>query len=222
MTARVIIPITGFRESRRHMTGVEKIRFSLQSVSGPNLLVMDALEWNEPMEEIVDYVLRWVEELRSASPVEIMVIAYSWGAGSGAIRLAEVWKARGVSIAYMVLCDPVYRWPWLPTQLPDWLQLCPVSISQYYRPDITIPANVRWVEWVRQAVDIPRGHDLVAENAKATHINLGRYLPYRHTGIDDSPEFQELVSRVVQAFIYDLDPRSIHSDTFLPSPEVLP
>jgi hypothetical protein len=59
---------------------------------------------------------------------------------------------------------------------------------------------VERVEWVRQAVDFPRGAELIAENPNKTSIGNGRYLKVGHTKIDESDEFYALAMTWAEEF----------------------
>lgn len=183
---RWIVPFMGFRESDRWETGIERIwKDGLRPLARPDVCVVMPTDWDEDVRGFAQMIQRTSPVI---PPPEIMVIAYSWGCGWAFIRFAKECQRLGLRIAVAVLCDPVYRSPWL----PSWLPINPLSISPILRPVITIPASVERVEWVRQNVDLPSGHDVVARDETATRIGLGRYLKVGHTHIDDSPEFHEL------------------------------
>jgi pimeloyl-ACP methyl ester carboxylesterase len=196
-----IIPITGFRENPRHESGLERIWKNLRPLASASTVVVTPYEWNEDLGGLVNFILR----NSPAGPTEVMVIAYSWGCGVGFVKFAREAACVGLRITVAVLCDPVYRSRLFPT----WLPFNPLSVSRFLRPTITVPPSVERVEWVRQNLDIPQGHNLVAEDPARTKVGLGRYVRSGHTRIDDSPEFRCLVDYWAKVFVYDLDPKEI-------------
>ncbi len=112
-------------------------------------------------------------------PPRVFVYAYSWGAGFGFIQLARALERKGIPIECAVLSDPVYRSRLLSFR---WLAFVPWC-------RLKIPANVREVVWVRQRMSLPRGHDLVAADPRATLIHPASVLSVPHTRIDDAPWF---------------------------------
>lgn len=199
--AKWIVPIMGFRERTRSETGLERIWKGLRPLASSSTVLVTPYEWNEDLGGLVNFILRNSQ----GGPVEVMVIAYSWGCGVGFLQLARGAARVGLPITVAVLCDPVYRSP----IFPAWFPFNPLSVSRVFRPAIKVPASVERVEWVRQNLDIPQGHNLVAEDPDRTKIGLGRYVRSGHTRIDDSPEFRSLVDYWAHVFVYDLDPKEI-------------
>jgi pimeloyl-ACP methyl ester carboxylesterase len=194
---RWILPIMGFRESSRSVTGIEKAWRKIRLLASRDLTVITPYEWDENLSGLANFIFR-----NSDRPqlTEVMVIAYSWGCGVGFLRFANEAREIGLEIREAVLCDPVYRSRWLPT----WLPVNPLSVTPIFRPKIVVPASVRRVEWVRQRMNIPQGHDLVAENPALTFIAAGRYVQHTHTAIDDSVEFQALAEQRATLFAHNL------------------
>lgn len=192
-----IVPIMGFRESAGRETGIERLWRDLRAYSSEQVIVVAPYEWDEPMRDITDFILR-----NSPTEPEVMVVAYSWGCGVGFTGLAEAAHRVGLPIRYALLCDPVYR----SRLLPCWLPINPMSVTHILRPAISVPASVERVEWIRQCETIPHGHDLVADDPERTQIGLGRYSLAGHTKIDDSAEFRALVEFWAAVFVHDLPP----------------
>lgn len=191
--AKWIVPIMGFRESTAQPTGLEYIWQALRPNLDASTYMVTPYEWDEDMRGLVDFIQR-----NSPNGSEAMVIAYSWGCGVGFTTFAREALRSGLRIKIAVLCDPVYRSRIFPT----WLPFNPLSISRLIRMPISIPASVERVEWVRQIVDYPRGHDLIAEDRTRTKIGGGSYVLARHRSIDNSEDFYRLAIREAIAFIH--------------------
>lgn len=189
---RYVVTITGFRENRGEVTGIEKIRRDLRKHAAPAVEICDTLEWWEGMRDMALYLNR-----NSMTKPRLLVIAYSWGAGAGFLKLARACVDLGITIEAAVLCDAVYR----SGLLPAWLPFNPLSITHLYRPTIKVPESVREVYWVRQDMGIPTGHDVVALNPAATRVHREWFLPYTHTQIDDSREFHDLCLETAERFL---------------------
>lgn len=197
-TTKWIVPIMGFRERTLHETGIERAWKALRPLTSHDVFLVTPYEWDEDVTGLANFIRR-----NSDTLPEVMVIAYSWGCGQGFIDFAREAACLNLQISIAVLCDPVYRSRFLPT----WIPANPMSVLPICRPTITVPCSVRRVAWVRQCVDIPSGHDLVAEDPQLTRIGLGKYLKVGHTRIDDSPEFQELAEMEATAFVHGLEGR---------------
>jgi hypothetical protein len=184
-----IITISGFQQSLRRPTGLETLWKDLRRMSSERCVVTTPLPWDTDWSAIAEFVKRNAAPMR-----EVVVNAYSWGAGWGFVnlakRLGEVTRLEDgstlgpINIDHAVLADPVYRSPWLPT----WLPANPLSMTRL--PHITVPRNVRGVSWFRQTQCRPCGHNLVAEDAKATAIEEPEVLRCRHEDMDDREEFR--------------------------------
>jgi pimeloyl-ACP methyl ester carboxylesterase len=154
-TWRVVIG--GFLQDQGRPTGMVRLWQTLDAqLSRPGVRV-ELRNWNDNWRQIAELIWR---VLPADGSVRVGIYAYSWGAGWGAMQLARRLSQRGVSVAHMVLSDPVYRSPWLPFR---WLAFCP------WRP-IVVPRNVRKVIWYRQRRNRPAGHRLIAEDAGRTSI----------------------------------------------------
>lgn len=188
-----IIPITGFTESTRRPTGTEAVWGELLAFSSPSVRVATPLVWSADMEAFVRFVLR----NSGPSKPRLMVTGYSWGAGVGAMRLAEACYPLGLTIEMMLLCDPVYR----SRLLPDWLPFNPRSVATFWRPEIVVPRSVDKVVWMRQAVSVPSGHDLRAAFSGVTTIRPPVISLADHCSIDDTPEWRDMVLEAAQEFI---------------------
>lgn len=190
----------GFRETKMAETGIEKAWKRLQPLESADLTIITPYDWNENFGGLARFLLRNSKAWDSA---EVMVIAYSWGCGVGFENFANEAKNLGITIRVAVLCDPVFR----SRVFPTWFPFNPLSVSPVFRPNILVPASVRRVEWVRQKLDYPQGHDLVAEDPSRTLISAPLWVARGHRVIDDSMEFQELVGHWATLFVHDQMPK---------------
>lgn len=141
-------------------------------------------EWHDDMERLARRIVRHSD--RNEVPV-IRVYAYSWGAGHAFPRLAEsLSRVADFGIDIAVLADPVYRSRWLPW----WLPINALSLTRI--PRITVPFNVARVEWLRQKISSPAGHDLVAEDESMTVISKPVTLNRPHIGFDSAGEYHSM------------------------------
>jgi hypothetical protein len=184
----------GFRESASHETGMERLWKRLRPLADASTIIVTPYEWDENLAGLASFILR-----NSVGGAEVMVIGYSWGCGVGFENFAREAAAKKLTIPVAVLCDPVFRSRIFPT----WLPFNPWSITPILRPKILVPRCVRRVEWLRQSVSVPSGHDLVAEDPERTYIAQPAYLQIPHTEIDDSDEFHCLAERLAVAFVHD-------------------
>lgn len=141
--------------------------------------------WNDNWPARAECVWRSSRLDGSRIQPEIIVIAYSWGAGWGLLGrgrwrnhgLARCLDEYGLSVTHAVLSDPVYRSRWLAFR---WLALC--------YPTIRVPENVMRITWFRQDRDWPRGHNLVAEG-RDTIIETPVWMRVGHSKADEAPGF---------------------------------
>lgn len=179
-----IFTIQGFTEDLEYETGTELLYKSvIRKHSSPTVTTLWPLPWDCDTRGLAAFALR-------QGFSRAIIVGYSWGAGYAAQKLAgELWN-RGIAVQLMLLCDPVYR----PLWLPAWLGSFPLAIRALGNSaKVTIPPNVRRVEWVRQSRTLPRGHDLRAMDPRRTQIGAGQFLMHSHSRIDQAPEWFSLV-----------------------------
>lgn len=187
-----LVPITGFTQNLGQATGLERLWRSVRrSASRPRTCVVTPRTWDFDADAFARFVVR--NSHRPLDRVAVGVYAYSWGAGSGFVRLAKALRehAPELTVDEAVLADPVYRSNWMPT----WLPLNPLSLTGH--PAIRVPANVRYVHHTFQRVDRPRAHKL-RTTGPHTIIHPGVECEVGHTQMDDHPTYAELVERSVR------------------------
>lgn len=188
---RWIVPIMGFRESRSNRTGMERVWSELRRYASPQTCVVTPWEWSDDMAELRDFILR----NSSGMAPRVMVVAYSWGAGVGAVGLAwRCWEA-GIDIDTACLADPVYRSKILPT----WLPFNPLSLTRI--PKIGVPPSIKAVRWVRQRNSRPAGHDLYAVLPTETRIEEPVMVDAPHRFADESREYLSMCLEESERFV---------------------
>lgn len=181
-----VFTIQGFTEDLAHETGTEWLyKRVIRKFSGPEVTTTWPMPWDVDTAAVAAFALR-------QGFAEAVIVGYSWGAGYGAQRLAEELGELGIRVRLMLLCDPVYRPRWLPA----WMGAFPLVFRALGRTArVRVPASVKRVAWVRQRENLPAGHDLKADDLGRTTIEDPLWLRYRHTAIDQAPEWFELVEQ---------------------------
>ncbi len=116
---------------------------------------------------------------------QVLVFAYSYGAGWGAVRLARCLQARGMPIAHAVLSDPVWRSRWLVPNLAVWLPR-----GCRLKPRICMPAAVRRITYFAQQHGPPYASLVCSDDpAVVPRVHLVSNVP--HVAMDDLPAFHD-------------------------------
>jgi len=152
-----------------------KLRMERDLCDGRDVLV-ELKEWDTDWKDYAKYI-------NSLNPPEVLVCAYSWGGGFGMPQLCK----RLVAPVTCVLCDPVYH---SPTLLGRWKAF-------FDRWKIKIPKNVRVVRWLMQEGDTLDGDMLKGGKS----ICEPEYLDYKHSEIDDSPEYHRAAGIAAKFYI---------------------
>ena len=175
MISRRIVVISGFSQDLSAPTGLEQLWMKLRQLyecrDEEKTCRVSLHTWDEDFEAFTNNVIRTGPE--HVGLIDLRVAAYSWGAGRGFVRLAEACKARGIRIHRAVLSDPVYHCWWMP-----WRALWSPLIGE---PKIKVPSSVKEVWYLRQSVDVPKGHEVIAEKATHTGIRDYGYLTRAHS-----------------------------------------
>lgn len=171
------ICITGFRQSPLQLTGVELLHRQLRKHATAERTVPWPFEWDADWSAVAEFLRR-----NSVAHPIVKVFAYSWGAGWGFVHLAAALDRYNIRIAHAVLCDPVYRSPWLPASIP----LNPLSLMSW--PTIRVPANVDHVTWFYQRRRKPCGHRPISDRPGVVSDGV-QISGVDHCSIDESPEF---------------------------------
>lgn len=178
--------ISGFTQNVNTLHGVLKLSERLRQ-SG----IVDEMrtrvilhQWKSDWKKIAEYY--WLLSEYYLEPVTICVYAYSWGAGWGAMQLANYLNRNGMDIKVMVLSDPVFRHPkWY----MRWQSL--IQRDSSFSPIIRVPTNVHEVFQFHQKTNRPMGHRLLSMNG--TLIHPPHIIPNTtHQKMDDNWKFHAL------------------------------
>ena len=166
--------------------GCTQIAAELSALYGGNGNRVELQGWDASPTYTADYI-------HQLSPVmtrpKVAIFAYSWGVGYGFVKLAKELRAHGIDVEQAVLCDPVYH------GLFKWRALIPKKMFGIVK--ITVPSNVKEVHWLRQNVNKPAGHNIVAES-KSTIIHEAEWIDRPHTDMDNSSRFRELCMQAAE------------------------
>ena len=186
-----IVCIAGFTQQRHAPTGIEAVWRQLRALheTPHNGCRVSIHEWREDWRGFTGHILR--NGPRDVSRFDIRIIAYSWGAGHGAIQLARALAGEGIAIPRMALCDPVYY-----SRIAKWRAVWSPILGD---PVVTVPYNVRRVDYIRQQTDFPRGHKVVAQIPSRPVIVSHGFVPgATHADLDNSPEFLQIARDAAQ------------------------
>lgn len=180
---RAILTFQGFRESEHARTGTEDAFFYvIRQFASSEITTYHPRDWTSDVKALANQLAR--QGIRN-----VAIISYSHGQAA-ATAFARVAYTLGISTDLWLACDPVYR----PTFLPRWNWLQPLAFRALLpNGSITVPRTIRRVAWVRQKIDLPRGHDLIAEDPTSTYIEEPIVIPLRHTLIDHAPRWIDLI-----------------------------
>jgi len=141
--------------------------------------------WNSEWRDLATLIFRTRD---AAAQPTVKVYAYSYGAGFGAVQLAEELKKRGLGVRHMVLSDAVYRSACLFGRLSALLPFA----------SIEVPDNVRRVTWFRQAKNRPMGHEVFAADPARTKVDPATWASVPHQAMDDLVVFHQECRRIAK------------------------
>jgi len=169
--------ITGFLQNAGTRTRMIELWRGLHAVSG-HASRAELRPWDSNWDAEAELIMR-LSSPNPKTPPTILIFAYSWGAGWGAMRLARALDERGVAVNCMVLSDPVYRhWYWA----GNWRAFVP------WIP-ITVPGNVMQVRSFRQAKNWPRAHAIKAALPGFTEVWPPVTINATHQNMDEAGAF---------------------------------
>jgi hypothetical protein len=186
---QLILPITGFTESRSERTGTEDLCYQVaRQFTSPDVLLHPPVKWTDDMSELVD-------EFTRQGVTEVALITFSHGQAAGVDFIKAAYK-RGLKVGLWLACDPVYRADWLPR----------LNITQIFsgrslskRPKIKAPRGVGRISYVTQTIRKPCGHEIVPFDDQTEIAHKIIYAP--HTRIDEHAEWFALVSQELDKWV---------------------
>jgi len=180
MSIYLHVCISGFRQRQGHWNGALTIRESL-ICNGHSLGIQSRVEyytWDTPWCDVAEYAAALQRKYREDDNLVVLVYAYSWGAGWGAMRLAKKLGARGINIRVMVLCEPIYRHP---NPLMRWRAMSTVDLPFLPQPTIRAPDNVDEIWWFVQRQNRPSGHRILAQSSETViHEPVELHAEHQH------------------------------------------
>lgn len=182
---RWIICIGGFTQKLGEQTGTHRLWLRLRMMFGEPATQIEFCQWNSDWKDIANLVLN----SRGNCRPRVDIIAYSWGAGWGFTQLATLLARRGISVQTAVLCDPVYRSPWLSFR---WRSI-------FMTPAVDVPANVGKVWVVYQDQDFPiRGCELRTDPNGTAIMARRRLVGIDHESMDETDEFYAMAQEALK------------------------
>ncbi len=194
---RHIVVISGFRQRHgRATTGVDEIWSQLHHEQvGPDCAVHLKC-WDDDFKSLAALIDKERDRVNDRNPV-VEIIAYSWGVGVGAIRLARELQQYGIDGIRLFSIDGVYssrfwsfQWRSL---LPRWTR---------FAPAIRVPGNIRAVMFWRQSRNVPQGHQFVALSEKTLIVPGeqpdGLMPQHTHQTIDNSRSIRNKILETLQ------------------------
>jgi len=179
---KAIVTFQGFTESSEKRTGTEDLYWQvIRLFSGSGITTDWPRQWTANTKDLASLLARQRIE-------RVAMVSYSHGQAA-ACDFAEKCYALGIDVDLWLACDPVYRPSWLP-RINAAQPLAFRAISRFAK--IKVPRSVKRVASVRQRVNRPHGHDLIATSPD-TVIAPPIDLRFTHTEIDHAGEWFALV-----------------------------
>ena len=191
--------ISGFRQVKgRPQTGVDRITEAMHArLAGPGNWFYEK-QWDDDFQATAEQIA--MRSINVVAAPKVVIVAYSWGVGNGAVRLSKALQSLGIDVNCLFSIDGVYRSPW---PLMKWRSM--LRRSRLLAPQICIPGNVDHLIYWRQERSIPQGHSFLIEDPGQTLIipgigNNGLCRNDDHLSIDNNPEIREEILRRVLEF----------------------
>lgn len=188
---KAIVTFMGFTETTESSSGTERLYLeTIRPFASRSVLTYEPRTWKTD-------VVTLAAQLRRFRVEDVAIVSYSHGQAA-ACALAGLARDYGFDVPLWLACDPVFRPWWVPRSTLG--QLLAVRALIPGSAQITVPKTVGRVAWVRQTTDIPRGHDLIAEDRRKTLIQTPLVIPCGHTQIDEADEWRDLVATNLNEF----------------------
>jgi hypothetical protein len=183
---RFHIPIMGFTQSADTETGIERLwkRMRDELPLSAQQCVIEPKVWNENFGRLAEFIHRHID-----NDGVVNIYAYSWGVGHGARTLSRQLHKRGIQVAELVACDPVFH-----SLLRPWRGVFPAI----WNGPIVFPENVWRARSLIQRQNTPQGTGLKLLQPIGV-VDDPVHLNYNHQYIDDAVEFHDLAMQVAIA-----------------------
>ncbi len=171
--SRWLVAIAGFCQDVGENVGMSKLWRAWQAEhGGPNAVALFC-EYSHDVAELAALIRQY----RGGSDPDIVIAGYSWGGQTAANLCRELYP---LPIRRLILSDAIYRSRWC-AELAHLLG---------QRATLEVPSNVARVDWWRQTVGWPHGHEVVAEDPLLTRVAPCRtVLTVGHQGMDEVRDF---------------------------------
>lgn len=183
------VAISGFRQAEDRPNGMLRLWLDTLRPLQWRCVFARYAPWNHDWRGLARLI-----QHTSHGAAKVAIYAYSYGAGWGAIKLAEALGALGIEVAHCVFSDPIHRYA-LPVM--NWRAL------RWFagRQQVIVPPNVRRVEsFVQRSDPLLWGHEVVAADPRATEITKPVVIPgVRHDAMDDHPLFRDRAAIVARS-----------------------
>lgn len=187
---RVIVTITGRTETYRRPTGLEGIWRGWIAQDIPRgVWITDPKQWCWNMEAFAEFIHR-----NTTLNARILIVAYSWGVGVGAIELIEALAKHDRSVWGLCSCDGVSR----SRLFPKWFHLNPASLWSKIR----LPRTLRQFWGVYQREDFPRGYRPIF--GPETLMHAWHQINKPHGTIDEDELWRIMVGGAVKGLVDSL------------------
>jgi len=177
--------------------------------------------WNTNWSDVAEQIFRCS---RNGQPPRIMLVAYSWGVGFGAVNFLRELRRRNLHVEAAIFSDGVYHLGGQFFHRIGCSQVSAYLTRPWGRPNIRIPQNITEVHWFTQnrknfelndRMTWLRGHELVWDKDPTTNNQTGMPLPNKtvvdgvlHRHMDELDSFNDKVNEVANRlfrpnFIHD-------------------
>ena len=174
-----IVSATGFRQSRKRVSGLELLWRKLRPLSSAEVCVVTPENWNNDTRAMADYIAR-----NSNGLPAIFFVGYSYGVGNYFLRFAKALQEHDLEIDTAILCDGIRRFRWLKILSFRWFR------SLVW---ISVPENVETVYAFRQNEDgLLRGHDVHPRCECCTQVHMIELGGFDHCSIDEAQSFHRV------------------------------
>lgn len=193
-----IICISGYRQTQGNAEqGVPWLAHRLITEYG-HLARVEFYTWDSDWSGIAEWIFR---ASQNGSPPTIMLVAYSWGVGYGALRLLHELRRRGVRVNIVVLSDGVRHFGGSVMHRLGVSQVAAYRSRPFGKPQIKLYDDaIGELHWFHQNnFDLfdrnswLRGHDIVRQSDGKKFDNEYVISGVQHRYMDELQEFRDKV-----------------------------
>lgn len=164
-----------------------------------------------------DAQAEWVRRLSFGCVApKLLVIAYSWGVGFGALRFCRALRDRGLEVEHLITSDGVWHLggplchKFKLSQVMAFYPFFPCFDKALRRMKLHVPDNVKGIDWYIQnnarCCERLRGHEMVWQDSGETCPNRHPVRYRIHNAMDECPEFWARCIEVADALFVNKEP----------------